>query len=110
MELGYSKERVSFEQIVQTRDAEGTVIDTPKFMYKRWATVRPARGREAYVNDQFLPDIEYVVSVRYDSQTKLLTSHDQIRWKGKRLQITSQPINVEERNEEIRMFCTRYGN
>ena len=107
MNPGRMKDKVPINQLAQTIDAEGTVIDTYTQFIKRFADVRPARGREAYVNDQFLSEIDFVVSMRYDSQTKNITAKHEVDFKGQRLRITSPPINVENRDKELRLFCSR---
>lgn len=104
------KDRITVRELTQTADAEGTVIDTYTDAFKRYAEVRPTRGREPYVNDQFLDQIDYVVSMRFDGETRDITAKHEVTFKGNRLRIIGSPINVENRDQEIRLFCTRFAD
>lgn len=104
------KDKVTVRALTQTTDSEGTVIDTYSDSFKRFAEVRPTRGREPYVNDQFLAEIDLVVSMRFDGQTRNITAKNEITFKGQRLRIIGPPINVENQDKEIRLFCTRFAD
>ena len=104
------KDKVTFRKLSQTVDNEGTVIDSYTDSFNRFAQVRPARGREPYINDQFLDIIDFVVSVRFDGQTRALDGKYELIYKGQRLRIEGYPVNVENQDKELRMFCTRYAN
>jgi SPP1 family predicted phage head-tail adaptor len=104
------KDRVTIRSVTQTVDIEGTVIDTYQDAFTRFAEVRPVRGREAYINDQFLSQYEFVVTMRFDGQTKLITDKHEIIYKGQRLRIEAPPINVENMDSELRFFCRVYAD
>jgi len=104
------KDKVIIKALSQTTDSEGTVIDSYSEVFRRFAEVRPVRGREAYINDQFLAEIDFVVSMRFDGDTKNINAKHEIDYKGRRLRLIGEPINVENQDKELRLFCTVYAD
>jgi len=104
------KDKIIIKELTQTVDDYGTVLDSYAEVFRRFAEVRPTRGREAYINDQFLSEIDYIVSMRFDSDTSSITAKHEIEYKGQRLRLIGVPVNVENQDKEIRVFCTVYAD
>jgi SPP1 family predicted phage head-tail adaptor len=104
------KDKVIVKALSQSVDVHGTVLDSYAEAFRRFAEVRPTRGREAYVNDQYLAEIDFVVSMRFDSDTSGITAKHELEYKGRRLRLIGEPVNVENQDSEIRIFCTVYAD
>jgi len=99
--------KVVIESITETSDSYGGIEESWSEAFKRWANVRPIGGREPYINDQNLAELDLVVTMRYDSSTKTITPKHRLKYKDRYLQIESI-VNVQERDEELRVFCREY--
>lgn len=111
MNPGKLDKRVIIERVNELEDDEGSFYDNWTEYCKRWANVRPVGGREPYINDQRLAELDLVVTLRYDSKTATITEKDRVNYKGRKLEINAM-VNVQEEDEELRLFCTetRDGN
>ena len=70
--------------------------------FNRYAEVIPTGGRQFISGLGINADITHVVTVRYDPAIdKTMT----IIYKGRELEIDGPPINVEERNEWLKLTC-----
>ena len=104
---GRLDKRIAFHKLVVTHDDYGDAVETWELDFNRRAEVRPLSGNEPYVNQQRLPEADYLVITRYDSETKTITPKHRIIFNGKTLEIESI-INVEEDNKELRFFCLEH--
>ena len=105
MNPGELNKKIQIQALTQNVDAYGSVTAAYSTIFFRWAKVRPVRGREPYVNDQRLAEMDLVVSLRYDSDTRTISAKHRILYGSRELEIVGPPINVEEKNKEIRLFC-----
>lgn len=105
MPLPSLNKRIKFERVEELHDDQGSFYDHWIQFCKRWANVRPVRGREPYINDQRLAELDYVVTVRFDSKVAQLNEKDRIIYSGRKLEIDSI-VDVEEKHDELRIFCT----
>jgi len=101
---GALKDKVDVQELTQAAGASGSVVETYTTVFNRYAQIRPVRGREPYINDQRLGEIDLVVVMRYDSKTKAITPKHQLLYKGRILEIDSA-INVEMKDQEVRIYC-----
>ena len=111
MNPGDLNRRVHIKRVTEYQDDNGSFHEQWDTFAIRWASVRPSRGREAYINDQDLAEIDFVVSMRYDKTTAQITEKDVVYYGQKKLEITGL-LDVEDDHKEIRLFCTqvRDGN
>lgn len=108
MNPGELDKRVTIQHATVTDDADGAPVEGFADGFKRWAKVRPVRGREAYVNDQVLGELDLVIELRYDSKTKNIKNSDRVTYKGAVYEIESA-VNVENQDKEMRLFCVEYN-
>lgn len=109
MKGGQLDKRVKIQAPTETEGEYGGVDEVWVTKYERWANVRPVGGREPYINDQRLPELDLVVILRYDAKTKTITPKNRILYGNRVLEIESV-VNVQEENKEIRLFCVELIN
>lgn len=107
MNPGSLNKRIEIQAVTETEDGYGGITEAWATVFKRWANVRPVGGREPYINDQRLAELSLVVTVRYDSSTKTITPKHRIKYGDRYLEIDSV-VNVQEQNQELRVFCNEY--
>lgn len=109
MKSGQLSKRIHIQAPTETEGEYGGVEEVWATKYQRWANVRPVGGREPYINDHRLPELDLVVILRYDSKTKTITPKNRVLYSGRILEIESV-VNVQEENKEIRLFCVELIN
>lgn len=101
MRAGTLRHRVRIQQLVQTGDGMGGIMETWQDVAVVWAAVEPLQGRELFEAQQVRAELSHRVRLRYrpDIAPKMRLIH-----KGRVFHIESV-INRDERNRELVLLC-----
>ncbi len=95
--------RISIITQSQQVDATGAPYETWTTAFQRWAEFRPSSSNESYINDQFQSEVNGAIAVRYDKQTKAITTKDRILFNNRTFEIKGL-LNPKEQNKEIEII------
>ena len=65
MRAGKLKDWLTIERVSETRDAMGGAVPTWTTWAAVWGDVRPASGRERFLNSQTIPEANFKCSIRW---------------------------------------------
>ncbi len=102
MNIGKLRHRVTVQQMTETRDTTGEVIETWTDVATRWAYVEPMRSSEKDKRGIEAVENTYKVTLRY--QAGLVTTARRLVYNGQLLDIESV-INVNEANTTYEVTC-----
>lgn len=89
------RERIGIQYRDKTRDIDGNIVDGE--IHTRatvWAKVIPVTARIGEQSEETENEIIYRVTVRHRQD---IEPTDEILWRGKRLELTAPPYDVESR-------------
>ena len=104
MNPGRLRHLVNIQKQVETQNAYGEPeVTWSNIAEKVWCQIEPLRGREYFAAKQINADIEARVIMRYrnDVTAKMRLMH------GTNEYYIYSIINVDERDREIQLMCTR---
>lgn len=104
MRSGRLRHKVDIQQPVETQNSYGEPeVAWANVVEDVWASIEPFRGREYFAAKQFNAEIEARVVMRYrsDVTAKMRVVH------GSNEYYIDSVINVDERNRELQLMCTR---
>ena len=88
-------ERIEILYRDKTRDIEGNIVDGEiHTRAKVWAKVIPVTARIGEQSEETKNEIIYRVIIRHRED---IETTDEISWRGKRLELTAPPYDVESR-------------
>lgn len=102
MNIGKLRHRVTVQQMTETRDTTGEVLETWTDVATRSAYVEPKSGSEKDKRGVETVENTYKVTLRY--QAGLVTTARRLIYKGRLLDIESV-INVNEANATYEVTC-----
>jgi len=108
MYSGKLNKRLTFQRFTLSSDTEGSTLENWTDLFKRWASVNINNASETFKNDQDFATRSGFILVRYDSQTKTLTSKDRFLYNGQYWEIVGV-INMQESDEYLEIAIRRYG-
>ena len=101
--VGGSAERISVIYFETERNARGDIVKTSEVTRCTvWAKVLPLTGKITDSAPVKNNEINYRITIRYRADLK---PDDEIVWRGRRLKITSPPINLENRKIWTQIEC-----
>lgn len=99
---GKLNKRVTIQKKSVTRAANGEEVVTWVTHLIVWAAIAPIRGREFFAAAQLQGAVDYRVTIRYNAS---VTRDMRILFGATVLDIVSEPINVNSRNESLELMC-----
>jgi SPP1 family predicted phage head-tail adaptor len=99
--------RISIESPTESADSGGygDVTPTWKQEAKAWAMIETLGSREVYRAQQTYAATTHVITIRYSRQAADFTTKMRVKFGARYLYITGL-VNIDERNDWIRLFCT----
>ncbi len=108
MDAGKFKERVRFERLTTTTDAEGSTVETWNALFSRWANVQINTAVETFKNNQNFQTRAGFALVRRDSDTRTLTANDRMIYDNEPWELLGV-VNVQNSDEYLELGIRRYG-
>lgn len=102
MNIGKLKHRVAVQQMTETRDSTGEMVETWTTIATRFAHVQPVSGKESDRRGIETATARYKVTMRY--QAGLITTADRLLYESQPLDIESV-INVDEAGTTYEVSC-----
>ena len=104
MNAGKLRKLITIQQQSATNDEYGAqIISWSSFGIDRWADVEPLQGREYFAGQQFNSKVDTKFILRYVAG---VTPKMRILYNSLSYDIESV-INVDERNRELQIMCSR---
>ena len=104
MNAGKLRKLITIQQQSATNDEYGAqIISWSSFGIDRWADVEPLQGREYFAGHQFQSKIDTKFTLRYVAG---VSPKMRILYNSLSYDIESV-INVDERNRELQIMCSR---
>jgi SPP1 family predicted phage head-tail adaptor len=103
LRAGLLRHKVEIQEKATHRDSMGQEVVTWDAFGYAWASVEPLSGREQYYAQQRQASTTHKIKMRYQPGVK---SYHRIKWGERFFDIDVPPLNTEERNIELILFCT----
>jgi len=101
VKIGKLRNRVTIEQVAETQDSDGSVIETWSNYAGAQAAIEPISGREYFAAQTTQADVTHRISLRYVSG---VTPKMRVKYGSRVFDILSV-ININERNRELQLMC-----
>lgn len=104
--IGSFRDRIVIKSKTETRSDTGAVKYTTSTVVTDWGSIEPINGREYWEAQQVAAELKVRIRMRRTSDTDAITpkmwaEHDSIVYD------IDSVVNVENRNREIHLMCTR---
>ncbi len=99
---GKYRHPITIEQPSSTKNEYGEEEDTWQIVARVPAKISPLSGRELWNAQQVQPDITHEICIRY---YPAITAKMRVKFGTRVFNILTPPLNLEERNRELRMMC-----
>lgn len=103
MRAGKLRQRITLQEVTETRDAVGGIIQTWADVRKVWAQVEPLSGQERFAVDHAKADIDTRITVRGPSASDV-TPKMRILFGAKIFDIESI-LDIESRDIRREIYC-----
>jgi SPP1 family predicted phage head-tail adaptor len=101
MKIGKLRHRITIEQVTETQDTDGSVVETWAVFATIQASIEPISGREYFAAQSTQADVTHRIRLRYLSG---VTPKMRVNYSSRIFDILSV-INVNERNRELQLMC-----
>lgn len=101
---GERNKRISIERNTRSSAGSGQATNSWNEVFKRWAKVQAVNGGESFKGHILLPEVNYVVYLPSDTDTRQITTKDRVKYSGRTLSILSA-YDVEEAGVEVMLQC-----
>lgn len=101
MKIGKLRNRITIEQVVETQDLDGSVLESWSFFVNAQASIEPISGREYFAAQSTQAEVTHRITMRYLAG---ITPKMRIVYGTRIFEILSV-INVQERNRELQLMC-----
>lgn len=98
--------RISLQSATKTKSASGHPTNSWSNYATIWARIRTLSGNEKVRNDQVVGLLSMEVTIRYSSDVSCVKVSDRVVY-GSDIFDIKDVRNVDEKNIEIRMLCTK---
>jgi SPP1 family predicted phage head-tail adaptor len=107
MMAGRLRKTVTIEQVTETRDSMGGVVETWATLDKVRAEIRPMRGRELWDAQRVNPELTHVVTIRFleGVDAKMRVTYTDDRTGFTRHLLIDGVIDVAEAHREMQLYC-----
>jgi SPP1 family predicted phage head-tail adaptor len=101
LNIGKLRHRIAIEQVTETQDTDGSVIETCSIFAAMQASIEPISGREYIAAQSTQADVTHRINLRYMPG---ITPKMRVNYNSRIFDILSV-INVGERNRELQLMC-----
>jgi SPP1 family predicted phage head-tail adaptor len=101
VKIGKLRHWITIEQVVETQDFDGSVIETWSTFAAVQASIEPISGREYFAAQSTQADVTHRISLRY---LEGVIPKMRVKY-GLRIFDILSVINVNERNRELQLMC-----
>jgi SPP1 family predicted phage head-tail adaptor len=101
MRIGMLRHRIAIERVTETRDIDGSVIETWSAYATAQALVEPLSGREYFAAQSTQANVTHRIGIRYLSG---IVPNMRVKL-GSRIFDILSIIKVGERNRELQLMC-----
>jgi SPP1 family predicted phage head-tail adaptor len=101
LKIGKLRHRIAIEQVTETQDTDGSVIEIWSAYATVQASIEPLSGREYIAAQSIQADVTHRISLRYMPG---ITPKMRVNYSSRIFDILSV-INVGERNRELQLMC-----
>ena len=101
MRIGKLRHRITIEQADETRDLDGSVVESWSGFATVQASIEPVSGREYFDSQTTQADLTHRIYLRYVSG---VTPKMHVKFNQRIFDILSV-INTRERNVELQLMC-----
>jgi len=102
MRAGRLNKLVTIQQVIETRDSKGGVVESWGSFAEVWASIEPLVGREYFESKQINAELTAKIRIRY---LEGVHSKMRILYDDRVFEIVSPPIDVREGNRELVLMC-----
>lgn len=101
MNPGDLRHRITIQQLIETRNELGEVVQSWQDFATVWAAIEPLRGREYFDSQQINAEVTTRIRIRYRPgiKPKMRAVY------GTRIFDIQSVIDIEERHQEIHLMC-----
>jgi SPP1 family predicted phage head-tail adaptor len=99
--IGKLRHRIAIERVTETRDTDGSVIETWSTYATVQASIEPISGREYFAAQSTQADVTHRIGLRYLSG---IIPKMRVKFGSRVFEILSI-ININERNRELQLMC-----
>jgi len=107
MKIGKLRKKIDIVKFIETQDAYGQPVKTRTYhAASRWAEVNPKAGREAFLRQQTIDEKNVTFGLRYIEgiTPKMVVVYGDVDYN------IESVLNVEERNRELLLDCSRVSS
>lgn len=101
IDIGRLKHRITFQQLGQSKDEYGEIVEEWVGIKTVWAEISPVSGQQFFVAKQINSEISHNVYIRYRDDLK---PSMRIKFKGRSFEIL-YIMNVKEENRLMQIYC-----
>jgi SPP1 family predicted phage head-tail adaptor len=101
VKIGKLRHPITIEQVAETQDPDGSVIETWSTYANAQAAFEPISGREYFAAQTTQADVTHRISLRYVSG---VVPKMRVKYGTRTFDILSV-INTNERNRELQLMC-----
>jgi SPP1 family predicted phage head-tail adaptor len=101
VKIGKLRHRITIEQVTETQDIDGSVIETWTTFATAQASIEPVSGREYFAAQSTQAEVTHRIRLRYLSG---VTPKMRVNYNSRIFDILSV-ININERNRELQLMC-----
>lgn len=101
LNIGSMRTRITLQKPVKSR-SDGSLVTTWTDVATVWAAVHPLVGKEYHSAMQEQSESTHKINMRYRSDIR---ADWRIKLGNRELDIASPPINIDERNVELVLYC-----
>jgi phage head-tail adaptor, putative, SPP1 family len=102
MGLNDLNKRITIQRAIESRDTEGNIVETYADMLSCWACVEPYGAKIIYGEAEKISEITYQITMRYRPN---ILQTDRIIYQGRNFLQNLAPINLNSKNELLRLDC-----
>lgn len=104
MQIGELIHPIAIEALRESEDGQGGTTDDDWYTLKPlvFSHIRPLTGDELTTAQQVDPRVSHEITLRYDRD---IQARQRVVYQGRIFNIVGPPINVDERNRELRLRC-----
>jgi SPP1 family predicted phage head-tail adaptor len=104
VKLGRLRHRIAIEQVAETQDPDGSVIESWSTYAIAQASIEPISGREYFAAQTTQADVTHRISLRYLTG---VTPKMRVKY-GSRIFDILSVINTRERSVELQLMCREF--
>lgn len=102
MKCGQLTKRIEIQQLILEEDEESNKMKSWSKFCSAWASIEPLNSKEYFNNQADNAQMLYMIRMWY---RKGIAHTMRILWGSRIFEIAAPPINVREKNVELKLLC-----